>query len=140
MPLHPGEILKAELRSRGIKQKDFAEQIGMRPSHLSALLHGVRNVSPQVAARIEDVLHIPAQSILNLQVNYNLDVLRTSELVDGYANTSLPAYALAEPNAQESALWDRAYRAGQNEAVRKIKQTMVSLGFPEEIIEKATAL
>ncbi len=33
-PTHPGEILREELRERGIRQKDFAEQIGMQATHL----------------------------------------------------------------------------------------------------------
>lgn len=51
----------------------------MRPSHLSALIHGKRSISPQVAARIEEALNIPAKIWLNLQSNYNLDILRQSE-------------------------------------------------------------
>lgn len=35
MATHPGTILKYELEERGLTQKAFAEQIGMRPSHLS---------------------------------------------------------------------------------------------------------
>ena len=77
--MHPGEILKAELRERKIKQRSLAQMKGMRPSHLSALIHGKRSISPQVAARIEEALNIPAKIWLNLQSNYNLDILRQSE-------------------------------------------------------------
>ena len=89
LPQHPGTILKLELRERGIRQKAFAEEIGMRPSHLSALLNGYRNISPQVAAKIEAVLQIPAHVWLNLQSNYNLDMLRPCEVVDGYTPSVL---------------------------------------------------
>ena len=142
LPQHPGTILKAELRERGIKQKTFAEEIGMRPSHLSALLNGYRNISPQVAARIEAILQIPAQVWLNLQNNYNLDMLRPCEVVDGYDSCvqSTPAYALAAPSQEEKSLWDLAFRAGQNDAIDKISKTLKGMGFSEDLIRQATIL
>ena len=131
LPQHPGTILKAELRERGIKQKAFAEEIGMRPSHLSALLNGYRNISPQVAARIEAVLQIPARVWLNLQNNYNLDMLRPCEVVDGYAPKATPAFALAEPTQEEQRLWNLAFRAGQKDALQKVSQALKDLGLSE---------
>ena len=132
LPQHPGTILKAELRERGIKQKAFAEEIGMRPSHLSALLNGYRNISPQVAARIEAVLQIPAQVWLNLQNNYNLDMLRPCDVVDGYAPKATPAFALADPTQDEQKLWDLAFRAGQKDALQKVSQALKDRSFSEE--------
>ncbi|MBP3256887.1 MAG: HigA family addiction module antidote protein [Bacteroidales bacterium] len=139
LPQHPGAILKAELRERGIKQKAFAEEIGMRPSHLSALLNGYRNISPQVAARIEAALQIPAQVWLRLQNNYNLDMLRPCEVVDG-PSYKTPAFALAEPSPDEQKLWDLAFRAGQNDAIDKISRNLKKLNLSEEGIRKATSI
>lgn len=140
LPQHPGTILKAELQGRGIKQKAFAEEIGMRPSHLSALLNGYRNISPQVAARIEAALHIPAQVWLRLQNNYNLDMLRPCEVVDGASNQATPAFALAEPSSDEQKLWDLAFRSGQNDAIDRISRNLKKLNLSEEQIRKATSL
>lgn len=50
-PVHPGGILKEELRSRGIRQKDFAGKIGLQPTHLSALLNGKRNISATIGCQ-----------------------------------------------------------------------------------------
>lgn len=71
--VHPGGILKEELKSRGIQQKDFAEKIGMQPTHLSALLNGKRNISVDVAAKLEHELGIPATFWMSLQDSYELD-------------------------------------------------------------------
>ena len=49
--IHPGEILREELLERGIKQKDFAQQIGMQPSHLNAFIKGKRNMSDDLARK-----------------------------------------------------------------------------------------
>lgn len=88
-PVHPGGILKEELEARGIKKKDFAAQIGIQATHLSAIIHGKRDITPAVAAKLERGLPgISAGLWLSLQQEYNLDVERckhkTSSFVCGY--------------------------------------------------------
>lgn len=101
-PVHPGSILGEELKARGISQKEFAGKIGVQETHLSALIHGSRNITPAVAAKLECGLgDIPAEMWLRLQNQYNVDVQRkrvkTSLLVSGYSMHETPATALAEP-------------------------------------------
>ncbi len=69
--VHPGFILKMELKARGITQKDFAERIAIQPSHLSEILKGKRNMSDQMADAIENVLGIPSAHIKHLQAEYD---------------------------------------------------------------------
>lgn len=76
---HPGEVLAAELEERGITQKSFAEEIGMRPSHLSELINGKRNVTMAIADKLQEALGIDAQSWMNLQVQYNYDIQKAVE-------------------------------------------------------------
>lgn len=102
--VHPGSILQEELKARNIKQKDFAKRIGMEPTHLSALIHGVRNVTVALAAKLEEGLGIPASQWINLQSSYNLDkqrmeARRLSSLVDGYKQEPAPAATLAQPES-----------------------------------------
>ena len=105
--VHPGEVLQSELVERGIKQKDFAPTIGMEPSHLSALIHGNRNITPAIANRLEQALDIPATVWMNLQSRYNLDQNRQtsglglSALVDGYRPTTRPSAVLREASPLE---------------------------------------
>lgn len=73
-PVHPGEILSEELKERGITQKAFAAQIGMRPSHLNELLHGKASFTMNIADKIQEALGIDSQSWMNLQTQYNYDV------------------------------------------------------------------
>ena len=99
--VHPGEILREELKERGIKQKVFAKNVGMEASHLSALIHGVRNITPSVATKLESGLGIPASLWMNLQSQYNLDSekIKTkglSSLVEGYGIHTQPTGFLAE--------------------------------------------
>ena len=109
-PVHPGGILKEELEARGIKKKDFAAQIGIQATHLSAIIHGKRDITPAVAAKLERGLPgISAGLWLGLQQDYNLDVERckhkTSLFVCGYKpKCTEPALALAEPKAEYTGL------------------------------------
>ena len=70
--LHPGEVLEMELDSRGIGKSVFAAQLGMRPSHLSELLHGKRNVGAAIALKLEQLLGISAEYWMRVQVYYDL--------------------------------------------------------------------
>jgi HTH-type transcriptional regulator / antitoxin HigA len=69
--VHPGSIIKKELKTRGMKQKDFAERIAIQPSHLSEILRGNRNISDQMAEAIENILGIPSAHLIQLQAEYN---------------------------------------------------------------------
>ncbi len=69
--VHPGFIIRMELKARGIKQKDFAERIAIQQSHLSEILKGTRNISDQMAETISDVLGIPSAHLIQLQAEFN---------------------------------------------------------------------
>ncbi len=76
--LHPGEVIADELGARAMKKADFASALGIKPSHLSELLKGTRNVSALTALKIEKVFGISAEFWLRLQMNYDLQVARNT--------------------------------------------------------------
>ena len=76
---HPGEVLKDELRSRNIKQKEFAADIGMQATMLNEIINGKRAITPQIAIIIEKALQIKADFWLNMQSQYELDTERIKE-------------------------------------------------------------
>ena len=75
MAIHPGTILKEELRERKIKQRELAEQIGMQPSHLSEIVRGKRPMTKAVADKLETVLGIPSIDWMRLQLAYDYKIL-----------------------------------------------------------------
>ncbi|MGN6194894.1 MAG: HigA family addiction module antitoxin [Ginsengibacter sp.] len=77
--LHPGDVLNDELEARKIKKSSFAAHIGMKPGHLSELLHGKRHVSAATAIKLEKQLDIPAEYWLRVQIYYDLFVERNKE-------------------------------------------------------------
>jgi addiction module HigA family antidote len=134
-PVHPGAILKEELKARGIRQNVFAAAIGMQPTHLNALLQGGRNITAQLALRLEAALKIPAVTWMNLQEKYNLDRIRTSELVDGYYPHIPDQFALADGSSDNSdplALYRKGYAAGQADLLEMIIGNLIMQGYSRE--------
>ena len=78
--LHPGEVLEMELEARGLIKSKFAMDIKMYPSHMSDVLKGKRNITEDIALKIESVLEITAEFWMRLQVEYNISVLREKML------------------------------------------------------------
>lgn len=135
--VHPGEVLQSELVERGIKQKDFAPTIGMEPSHLSALIHGNRNITPSIANRLEQALGIPATVWMNLQSRYNLDQnrqssgFRPSSLVDGYCHAARQSAVLRESSPLEDSEKQLVVNV-PNEEVPFAKELFGRLGWKVE--------
>lgn len=70
---HPGEMIKDELKERGMTQKQLAEQTGIKASVISETVNGKRPVSLNVAVALEKALDIPADIWMNMQTQYDLD-------------------------------------------------------------------
>lgn len=68
--IHPGEILREELKERGIKQKDFAMAIGWQATHLNEFIKGKRNLNEDLAMRLESQLGIPFKTWMSLHSGY----------------------------------------------------------------------
>jgi len=77
--LHPGEVLAMELEARGMRKSAFAENLGMKPSHFSELLHSKRHISAAIALKLEKLLDIPAEYWMRIQVYYDLFMERNKE-------------------------------------------------------------
>jgi HTH-type transcriptional regulator/antitoxin HigA len=75
-PVHPGEILSDEIEARGLKQKDLARDMGIAPTMLSDLIHGRRNITADLALKLESSLDISAMFWMNFQSKYDLDKAR----------------------------------------------------------------
>jgi len=76
---HPGEMIKDELKERGMTQKQLADQTGIKPSVLSETINGKRSVSLNVAVALEKALDIPADIWMNLQTQHDLDIANIAE-------------------------------------------------------------
>ncbi len=70
---HPGELLKEELKERGLSQKRLSEMTDVKASVISEVISGKRSVSLNMAVALEKALGIPAEMWMNLQTQYDLD-------------------------------------------------------------------
>lgn len=50
--IHPGVILKRELKKRGLKNKELALIVGEYPQTLSAIIKGKRRITPKLSIAI----------------------------------------------------------------------------------------
>ena len=69
---HPGEMIKDELKERGMTQKQLAEQTGINTSVISETVNGKRPVSLNFAIALEKALDIPTEIWMNMQTQYDL--------------------------------------------------------------------
>ena len=75
-----GEFLKECLKVVGIKNRLFAAYIGYEESNLSALCHGRRKLTAELAIKLEKILKIPATLWLGIQNKMELARLKEKRL------------------------------------------------------------
>lgn len=73
-PTHPGEVLKDEIAYRGISQTVLAKQMGMSYKILNDILNERRPLTTSTAMMFEAALNVPADSLMRLQLKYNMQV------------------------------------------------------------------
>lgn len=71
-PTHPGEVLKDEIEYRKISQRKLAEKMGISYKILNDILNCRRPVTTQTAMLFEAALNVPADSLMRLQLKYNM--------------------------------------------------------------------
>jgi addiction module HigA family antidote len=75
-PIHPGEILKEEIESRGISQRKLAEKMGVAYTYLNEVLNCKRPVNTEFALLIEAALGLEPNALIYMQVQYNMQIAR----------------------------------------------------------------
>ncbi len=75
-PTHPGELIKDELEARGMTQAKLAENIGVKPSLINEIIKGRRCVNTEMALMLEAAINLPADLLLQLQGDYNMQIAR----------------------------------------------------------------
>ena len=72
----PGATIREQLDDRGMSQKEFAVRMDMSEKHISRLIHGEVQLTPEVAVRLEMVLEIPARFWNNLEAIYRENLIK----------------------------------------------------------------
>ena len=72
----PGEFIRDEMETRGLKQAELVKDMGISKSEISLVLNGKRNISVAFALKLEKMFGINAEVWMNLQVKYDIEMLR----------------------------------------------------------------
>lgn len=72
----PGATIKEQLIDRGMSQKEFAVRIDMSEKHISKLINGEVQLTPEMAVRLEMVLGVPAKFWNNLEAVYREKLIK----------------------------------------------------------------
>lgn len=72
----PGATIKEQLNDRGMSQKEFAVRMDLSEKHVSKLINGEVQLTPEVAVRLEMVLGVPAKFWNNLEAVYREKIIK----------------------------------------------------------------
>jgi HTH-type transcriptional regulator/antitoxin HigA len=85
----PGATIREQLNDRGMSQKEFAARMDMSEKHISRLINGDVQLTPEVAVRLEVVLGVPAKFWNNLEATYREKLVKIETENDMEADESL---------------------------------------------------
>lgn len=73
--IHPGETIADALEDRGITQAELAARTGVSTAYVSNVIAGKKDISANFAFSLEYALGVPKSFWLNLQANYDAELL-----------------------------------------------------------------
>ena len=71
-PIHPGRILKRELKARALSANQLALALRVPSGRITSLINGKRSITPDTALRLARYFGNSAEFWLNLQTRYDL--------------------------------------------------------------------
>lgn len=75
-PLHPGELLREEfMKPLGLSNADLARALGVSRPTVGQIVNGQRGITPDMAARLAKAFSMSPRFWLNVQLDYELEVL-----------------------------------------------------------------
>jgi len=73
-PVHPGEVLRDEIEVLDMSANALAQELGVPPNRITAILNGQRGVTADTALRLSRYLGTTPEFWLNLQKTYELRI------------------------------------------------------------------
>lgn len=103
--IHPGETISDVISERNITQAELATRTGVTPAYVSNVISGKKGISSKFAMALEYALDVPKSFWLNLQANYDAELLEYNE-----ANTVTPDEMDVLQSLHEVVAWLRRMR------------------------------
>ena len=78
--IHPGETIADVLEERGMTQAELAAQTGVSRAYVSSVIAGKKDISANFALALEYAFGVPKSFWLNLQANYEAELLELNKM------------------------------------------------------------
>ena len=121
----PGATIKEQLNDRGMSQKEFAARMDMSEKHISKLINGDVQLTPETAVRLEMVLGVPAKFWNNLEAIYREKIIKAE------AENAMDADA----DMARQFPYNEMARFGWVPETRDVKEKVINLRKYFEVVE-----
>jgi len=78
--VHPGAILRRELKIQNLKSNDLAVYIGEHKQTISAILNKIRNINPKQSIKLSKQFNVDDDYFMLLQSSYDVKMAAALEL------------------------------------------------------------
>jgi len=79
-PVHPGEVLSQEfMQPLNLSMNRLALALRVPATRIGDIVHGRRGITPDTALRLARLFHSTPQFWMNLQTQYDLEVVKDRE-------------------------------------------------------------
>lgn len=73
MFIHPGETILDLINDRNISEKQLTQRLRVSEVFLNDVINGKKDISNELAQKLEVVFGVPSSFWINLQTNYDLE-------------------------------------------------------------------
>jgi addiction module HigA family antidote len=138
--IHPGAVLKRELKKQGIKPIDLASEVGEHKQTISAILNERRGINANLSVKLAEYFQIDPSFYMQLQAAYEVkQILKRQQLANQTPNLSIIRKVLFwDTNfdkidwiAKKTAVIKRVFERGNEEEIQEIIRF-----YGKEIVEK----
>jgi len=125
--IHPGYILKRELKTRGLKSNELAKSINEHKQTISAIINHKRKITPTLSIKLANIFNIEQDYFMLLQASYEV-----KSVADKHLKTSKPDLS----KFREVIFWDTNIRTiNWEKQKRAVIQRVLERGNGDEVEE-----
>ena len=99
--IHPGETIAEILEDRDMTQRELAVRTGVTEKHISTVINGQKNISAAFARKLEYALGIETSFWMNLQANYDQELIEFEDVNNISDEEIGEVYWLCDENDRE---------------------------------------
>jgi plasmid maintenance system antidote protein VapI len=109
--IHPGLILKRELKKRKLKKRPFALSLPEYPQTINDITKGKRNLTPEVSLKIDRALGLEEGTMYLLQAYYAIKNEQAKERIGLHPDLRLFRRALFWDTDMSKLDWEKQYKS-----------------------------